>query len=376
MLLTVSVPASAAAPSDGYFYGIDMDPVGSAVIETVEQEPAVALLFAIDQDTAEVTQQFDAWYQGERPDITVFAIAVAPEGISQEVALEALEQRKLTMPVFLAGSDVLLGESYRVVVLNDDMEIARFQSLDVSGVYQTLEQIGVEVPEIPAASVEPTTQTAEASTTVTQPSRQGMLRVNEYDPPAPATTAPTESSPPNEELILGGEGQPGDYKNNIYGMEVTFPPNWRFRVAGRRDGAVAIPPRGSQIDLRIWAMPANGLASPQSYVNQRLEAIGQRSRTPVRVERQTAIIRDGGQSIDITYAYTRPLDAAGPGRSVLWRGRMLVVLHGRYIKVAGATAPNAEFLASAPLIDSFIRSFQVLQHDNFPSSEYLDDNFI
>lgn len=353
-----------------------MEPVGSAVIETVEQEPAVALLFAIDQETAEVTRQFDAWYQGERPDVTVFAIAVVPDGISRAVALEALEQRKLTMPVFLAASDVLLGESYRVVVLNDDMEVARFQSLDLSGVYQALDEIGVDVPESPAVPPETPARTTADSTTVTQPLREGLLRVTESEQQASTTGDPTEHSPPADDLILGGEGQPGDYKNNIYGMEVEFPPGWRFRVAGRRDGAVAIAPRGSQMDLRIWALPANGLSSPQSYVNQRLESIGQRSRTPVRVERQVAVIRDGGQSIDITYAYTRPLDAAGPGRSILWRGRMLVILHNGYLKVAGATAPNAEFMGSQHLIESFIRSFQVLQNDNFPSSEYPDGNLI
>jgi hypothetical protein len=368
MLLCSSLPA--VQPQDGYFYGVEMQPVGAADITVVENEPAVALVFAIDEKNAEVTRQFDAWFQStDRPQVQVYAIAVNPEGLSNEVALEAINQRDLHMPVFLAASDMLLGDDYRVLVLNEDSETARFSTLDLAGVYDELKKIGVSVTA-PAPVLAPTPAPVPAATPV-PPAAITTTTVT-----ATTTTVVSPSTKPDP-LILGGDGDSGIYINNLYGMRVQFPPGWQYRVAGKRDGAVAIAPEGSEMDMRIWALPADGVSSPQDYVDQRLKSIAETNRTRVHVERHVRVLRSGRDSVDVTYTYTKPIDPEAPARGgLVWRGRMLVFLDDNYVKAAGVSAPSGPFMAAYPVIESFMHSFEISPSDISPSTGYPASNSI
>lgn len=346
------IPASswADAPADGFFYGIDMEPIAGAVITTVETEPAVALVFAVDQKTADVTKAFDDWYlRTDRPQVTVYAIGVVPDGLSRDVALEAIQQRALHMPVFLANSDMLLGDDFRISVLNDDAEVSRFTTLDVDGVYAALKGEGVTIP-----------------TPVSTPAPQAVVE-------EPLEPAPTTANPAVADSIRGGtDGKPNLYVNDQYGMQVLFPPGWQFQVAGQGDGAVAIAPKESQLDMRIWALPADsGISTPQDYVDQRLENLAQKYKTRVNIERHLRVVRNGHSSVDVTYTFTRPLNEAAPARGgMVYRGRMMVYLEDGNVKAAGVEAPAGHFMAAFPLVNSFIRSFENTAGDISSTSRY------
>lgn len=383
----ISGQSYAAAPQDGYFYGVEMDPVGSANISAVETEPAVALVFAVDQETADITRQFDAWFQGaNRPQVGVFAIGVVPEGMSRDVAVTAIEQRNLHMPVFLAVSDILMGEDYRLLVLNNDMETARFLTLNWAEAYDALEKAGVSVTAEPPVTAATAVTTATVSST---PVPSAATRASAATPTtaivttatAATTTArvtPAEPTPDKSKaLVLGGEDSDGIYINKLYGMRVQFPPGWKYRVSGKRDGAVAIEPRGSRMDMRIWALAAEDVNSPQQYVDKRLDSIAKSNRTRVQVERQMHLNQDGLESMDVTFTYTKPIDENAPARGgLIWRGRLLVVMDNGLIKAAAVNAPGGEFLATFPFVDSFIRSFRAVESDKIPAAGYSQPNVI
>lgn len=356
-------PALADQPSVGYFTGVELTPIGAADIKTAETEPAVALIFELTEDTVQATRQFSAWYNSpDRPQVNAFAIAVVPPELSAEVAAEAITQRKLPMPVFRAEADMLLGDAYRLVVLNDDAEVARFETMDLAGTYKALQEAGVDA-SMPVPALEP--EPAPAPEAEPAPAETPAPPVD-LDAPAPAATPASE-----EPLLLGGKGDNGIYINNLYQMRVQFPPGWQYRVAGKRDGAVAVLPAGGQMDMRIWAMPAGDITTPQAYIDQRLDTIARRNSTRVNIERRLEVVIGGQRSLDVTYTYTVPLNSAIPARGgLIWRGRMRVFVQDDVIKAAGVSAPSAEFMAAFPLIDSFIRSFENVSGENFPDGRY------
>lgn len=357
VLLLSTAGAIAVQPSDGFFFGIEMDPVGDASITAVETEPAVALIFAADQKTAEITRQFNLWYNSpSRPAVEVYAIAVEPGDMSREVLLEAINQRKLQMPVFLSRSDMLLGDDFRLVVLNDDQEVQRFTTMDQAGVNAALSDLGIVIPE-PLAVAPPVVSPTPAAGPPGPVSPSGVVPpapiVGPIDPSVDAETAVVNP------IILGGPGGDSLYVNTVYGMSITFPPDWRYQIAAQQDGAVAYEPPGSNMDMRLWAMPAGGMVSPQEYVDQTLKSLAEKNGTRVNVERKFQVREDGVTGLDVTYNYTRLLDAAVPARGgLLYRGRMQVFLDNGTIKAARVAAPSGEFLAYLSIIDAYILSFR------------------
>ncbi len=348
----------AVQPSDGFFFGIEMDPVGNAAVTALETEPAVALIFAADQKTADVTRQFNEWYNSpSRPAVEAYAIAVEPGDTSSEVLLEAINQRKLDMPVFIARSDMLLGDDFRIVVLNNDQEVQRFTTLDVAGVNDALAGLGITIPEqqTPASNVE---------------TGAGTLP----DGSAYSSVTTTTTTDP---VILGGPKGDSLYLNETYGMSIQFPPGWRYQVAANQDGAVAFEPTGSKMDMRLWALAAEGINSAQEYMDQTLEALAEENRTRVNVERNIRVVQDGSAGVDVTYNYTRLIDGAVPARgALLYRGRIKVFLAKGVIKAARVAAPSGEFLALFPTINSFISSFENAHGDIPASSGYGSPNNI
>lgn len=364
LVMATTLPAFAAQPTVGYFTGVELTPIGEADIKTAETEPAVALIFELTEDTVQATRQFSAWFNApDRPQVAAFAIAVVPPDLSPAVAAEAIIQRKLPMPVFRAEADMLLGDDYRLVVLNSDAEVARFTTMDMAGAYKALQKAGVDASmPVPALEPEPTPA----------PTVEPVVPSEPTAPPPPVdldAPEPTATPEPQESLLLGGPGDNGKYKNNLYNMRVQFPPGWQYRVVGKRDGAVAVVPSGGKMDMRIWAMPAGDITTPQAYIDERLENIARRNATRVKIERRIDVIINGQTSVDVTYTYTVPLESAAPGRGgLIWRGRMRVFVEDGIIKAAGVSAPTGEFMSAFPLIDSFIRSFESLPQENFPGA--------
>lgn len=372
-VLFAALPAvlHAVQPSDGFFFGIEMDPVGTASVTALETEPAVVLIFAADQKTADITRQFNEWYNSpSRPAVEVYAIAVEPGDMSRDVLLEAINQRDLQMPVFLARSDMLLGDDFRVVVLNDDQEVQRFTTLDQAGVNAALATLGIAIPDPPAASV--TTPTS-ASPSSPPPATTNLADPSTYSPPD-ETVRPDGVSPP---AIRGGPGGDSNYINNTYGMAIRFPADWRYQVAAQQDGAVAYSPTGSKMYMRLWALPAEGVDSPQAYVDKTLEALAETNGTRVNVERKLQVMQGGMAGLDVTYNYTRLIDGAIPARgALLYRGRLKVFLDNGIIKAARVAAPSGEFLATFPLIDSYILSFENKPAENPAATGYNSPNNI
>ncbi len=369
------IPAviSAVQPADGFFYGIEMDPVGDAPVTIVESEPAVALVFAADQKTAEITRLFNQWYNSpSRPDVSVFAIAVEPGDISRQVLVEAINQRDLQMPVFIARSDMLLGDDFRLLVLNDDQEVQRFTTLDAAGVNKALAGLGITIPEPPPpAPVDPVG--AAIPPVVIEPSYTPPDDGSDYSVTTTTVTTTTVKAPPTE---MGGANGDPFYVNYKYGMAIQFPPGWRYQVAAQQDGAVAFEPSGSKMDMRLWALPAE-LSNPQEYVDKTMEALAQKNGTRVNVERKVRVTQGGFSGLDITYNYTRLLDGSVPSRgALLYRGRLKVYLDNGTIKAARVAAPSREFLAMFPIINSFINSFENRPASVSPASGYVSPNSI
>ena len=332
-------------PRDGFFTGVELEPIANASIGTVEAEPAVALMFATDQNTADVTRQFNDWYESaSRPDVAVYAIAVGPANLSREVVVEAVQQRELKMPVYLTRTDMLLGDSFRVLVLDDDREIDRFTSMDPVALNASLKRAGFSVA---AASVPSSTPAPGVTVTTT---------TTIMTAPAPVATVPTTTGEP---MVLGGPGGDRIYSNEDIGLSVEFPPDWEYRVPAKNDGAVAIPPTGSRLDLRVWSVIATaGVSSAEQYVDNTLDALARKYGVRISVERRFQVNADGEDGYDVTYQYVRSLNPANPALGgLLYRGRMQVFLIGDRIKAASAEAPSGEFQAATPTVESFIRSF-------------------
>lgn len=361
-LLIVTLPAQmyAVQPSDGFFYGIEMDPVGNAAVTALETEPAVVLIFAAEQKTAEVTRQFNEWYNSpSRPAVEVYAIAVEPGTMSRDVLLEAINQRNLQMPVFLARSDMLLGDDFRLVVLNDDQEVQRFTTLDAAGVNAALAGLGIAIPA-PVATPPPVAAPAVVPPAPPAPAVAPVM-------PAPVPVDPsvdTETDSSTSINILGGPDGDAVYVNDRFGMSIQFPAGWRYQVSAQNDGAVAFEPDGSKMDMRLWAIPAPGIGSAQEYVDQTLKSLAEKNGTRVNVERKLEVTEEGVAGLDVTYNYTRLLDAAMPSRGgLLYRGRMQVFLDDGTIKAARVAAPSGEFQALFSIIDPYILSFKSSSDD-------------
>lgn len=370
LLCICTGPSRGAQPMDGYFTGVDLEPLGTAGIATVEKEPAVVLVFAVDQKTAQATSEFNAWYAtATDPKLTVFAIAVAPEGLSHDVAVEAINQRDLKVPVYLARADLLLGDELRLSVLNDDQEVERYTTMDLTGVNAALAKLGVTVtgppPAPAAAAATPAVAVAPTAPAVT-PAAPPAVAV------APAATPPLPVPTPDEEpRILGGPDGDPVYRNELYGFTVMFPPRWSYKVAAKDDGAVAIPPTASPLDMRAYGVFDDSVDSPQQYIDTTLDALAKKYATRITIDRRVEVRTPGMEGVDISYTYARPLHAENPALgSLRYRGRMLVYVQDGTVKAAMVEGSTGPFMASMPIIDSFFRSFQAFPVDNAPPSGY------
>lgn len=338
--------AVGAQPNDGFFYGVNLEPLNAEVIKTVESEPAVALVFSATQDTEDITAQFNRWYgQVQGSNVNVFAIAVVPSGETQETAANGIRQRNLTMPVFVAASDMLLGDTFRLLVLNDDQEVARYTTADFAGVKAALKGIGITVPDGAGAAVPTATPAPVAPGSV----EEQIL--------AEATPAPAA----REARVLGGSGGSAIYRNDEYGFEVEFPPNWQYRVPGKNDGAIAEVPSGSRLDMRVWSVPAGSTSNAQAYIDSTLDGLARKHKARVDVNQKFRVTARGKEGLDVSYVFTRPMDGGNPARgSLLYRGRMQVFVDGDTIKAAAVEGPSGEFMASMPVINSFLKSFKLV----------------
>ncbi len=356
VITTLCIEAAyAVQPRSGYFSDVDLQPIGTADITIAETEPAVVLVFAVDQKTADITRQFDEWYNNSLslPEVNVFAVAVNTANMSNDIVLEAINQRNLSVPVFLASEDMLHGDDFRLFVLDGGLAVERFSSFDVPVINAALARLGIPTPEFglpgtaPAATPAPTPDT----TSSVVPPAESMTTTT-------TTVAVTDAEPTSQ--VAGGEMEDNIYVNDNYGFTVEFPPGWKYQIAAKEDGAVAIEPTGSEMDMRVWSIPAEEATSPQDYVDQRLESLARKQTTRVNVERRFEVREDGRQGLDVTYNYAKPIDANIPARGLLlYRGRIQVFLDDGQIKAASVEAPAGEFTAMIRMIDSFFRSFEV-----------------
>src|SRR5690606_25290301 len=88
------------------------------------------------------------WYLNDnRPEVNVYAIAVNTADLSPDVVLEAINQRNLAFPVYVAAADILHGDSYRLFVVDNDRAVERFSTFDPAMLIAALNRLGIAVPE-------------------------------------------------------------------------------------------------------------------------------------------------------------------------------------------------------------------------------------
>lgn len=362
LAMMMSAQLFAATPNDGFFYGINLEPVAGASIEVAEKDPAVALIFAIDQKTGEATRQFNEWYLSARASgVNIFAIGVNLTPRSPAVVESAIEQRNLQMPVFLASNDMLLGDDYRIVVLDNDNEVKRFTTLDFPGLNAELATRNIQVSALPSATQTPPTDPATATTAPGEVTNVTVTSETTELPDGEIVTNVTTTTELRRESVVAGGATSGNvYTNGQFGFAVEFPPAWQYRIAARQDGAVALPPRGGKLDMRVWALAADGMRNPQQYVDQRLNSLSRTHGTRVQVERHFEVQDNrGNRGLDVTYSFPRPIHSGNPAAgSLVHRGRLQVFINNGVIKAASAEAPSGEFLSAIPVIDPFFHSFQ------------------
>lgn len=326
LLVTVSVPAEAV--QNGYFQGLDLIPMQGTNMRQLEEEPAVVLLFAADANSTDQTSAFDAWYRKtDRPKVNAYAVSVGPGGTPFEVIQEVLRQRDLQVPVFhVRGSDLLEGRDWRLIILDNGGKVRRsFDTLDFAAVEQELAGQG-----------------------------QAVAESGETTAPAPAVAieaAPTPSTPL--------------YQNLPYGMTIEFPPDWPYREAKNKDGAVARGPQG-RLDLRVWALPNTvgtdgqpGEMTAVEYIDQFLDGLAEQNQTRVNMERRLVVEDESDKGRDAIYSYGRLIEPENPSAGYIrYRGRIQVFASDGILKVAGAEAPAPEFDAAAnSVIEPFFLSF-------------------
>jgi hypothetical protein len=111
--------------------------------------------------------------------------------------------------------------------------------------------------------------------------------------------------------------------------------------------------------------------NPQEYVDNTLDALARKYRTRVNVDRRFNVRADGQDGLDVSYVYTRPINADTPAAGgLLYRGRMQVFISNGSVLAASVEAPTGEFMAATPTIESFFRTFKVLPGDNQPAAGY------
>jgi hypothetical protein len=367
----------ARVAQSGYFRGTDFEPFGSARFSLLSDEPALVLIFATDAKTADITKQFDKWYQGNsRPAINIFGIAVAPADISPEVSHEAVDQRSLNYPVFLARTDLLLGENFKLVLINKGEVVQSFQTLDFPAIEKASRQLTTTAQSSTANADSPmpgVVTPTPSPRTVIEPSRAAVPSPSPSIAPPVATvsihvsdtTAPTPLGGVAETVttaVIAASTEPalktGTYENTRYRMSAEFPPEWTYQEARNGDGAVGNPPPRAHLNLRVWAIALNSSKDPFDYISESLDSLGLKYDSHVSVERKFVVKDDELQGADETYNYSRPPRDSHPGAPpVLWLGRMQVFVVDSTVKAASAEAPASEFSAAQPLINSFFESF-------------------
>jgi hypothetical protein len=130
------------------------------------------------------------------------------------------------------------------------------------------------------------------------------------------------------------------------------------------------------MDMRVWALPAGPVQTPQAYIDETLESLAQRLKVRVNVDRRFPVDDNGEPGVDITYSYTKPFDQGNPARGgLLYRGRMQVFVDEGYVKAVSVDAPSGEFKAALDMIEKFFLSFEIRPED-IPSSVQYDSTNI
>lgn len=316
--LAFSVPAEPI--SEGYFSGMDLEPVSGGDLSLLSSDPSAVLVFSLDADQATVGA-FDAWsQQPHSAKAAVYGVVVTPKKSSPAVVDEALRQRDIKMPLFRTTEGSLLdGDKLRVLVIK-----GRDQ--------QIVEQVDGKAIE---AALSETVANPVAIATVTS-----------------ATDTHTSDTAPKSSL----------YTNHRFKYVIRFPTGWDYRTSKNDDGAVGHPPNNSALDLRVWGLLNNetrdgkpGQMTTRDYAEQHLETLGEQTKAQVSIERRLSVTDGDTEGRDYSYTYVKP-NPNGDG-TAKYRGRIQVFEVEGMFKVANAEGPIGEYTANRDMIERFMVSF-------------------
>lgn len=328
--MAVALPAPAETIEKGYFTGINLTPLSGATMTMAAADPAAVIVFSTDASSIEATKQFSAWQQQPHSyEYAIFGVVQVREDQPREMAEEVLNQRGIGFPVFSTRADLLQGQSSRVLLISRG-EADRLASVDPAAIEARMNEYAAKAGAKPAAGSQPG---AAAS-----------------PPPSPASGESVSRDPV--------------YANTRFDYSVQFPRGWEYRIADNKDGAVAKPPPGVNLDFRVWAAPNQEIAQGDpgkmtvvEYVNRHIAFISEDIKGRVDIDRKFIVRDDNTEGRDYSYSYTRT--AAEPGKPAgRIRGRIQVFDSGGVFKVAGAEGPAAEFERSQEMIEDFIVSFK------------------
>lgn len=300
----------------GPWAGKNLVPVGHSDVAVVEGPIAAGIVCRHAKENYDKVAQLDRAAQTSASlGIPVFAVVQVENEDQVDVVEEVTTQRGIRMPVFTSTDDFLGDKECIFVLLSDGQteEIPEGSAAKLLGAAAAKSsKIGTAAPEVQTTSV-------------------AML-------------------PAKNPL----------YVNQRYEFSVRWPKGWNYRVARSNDGAVGVPPPGSQLEARVWGAPeikSNDPTDPPPYVQIKdyLNLLKAQAVGDVKVETKLKVFDGDIEGRDYTYSYTRAGKDGQPGSK--YRGRIQAFVVDGVAKLICVEGPEEEFNREKDTIENFFYSF-------------------
>lgn len=309
-MLLLCTTVQAEVQTDGSWAGTNITPVNTADPALLVREPAIVLLFRPEPEQFAAIRQFEQ-FAGIKKDagFAVYGLAVPKGGQTDEILMEIVIQKNLSVPVFVGRTSVLGRENLKMVVIKDGRITP------------------IATGDFVAAELATAVGTAAADGTTSAPVKPKVKK-------------------------------PSRYVNRTSDFVVRFPKAWDYKISRNGDGAVGEPPAGTTLDLRIWTTrnAPDGTSGEnvtiREYLDIYLKTLGTQASTTVDVDKSFSV--EDGDSVGREYIYSY---ATADGTKM--RGRVQGFKHEGTFKVVRAEGPADQFQSNSRTIETFIGSFRV-----------------
>lgn len=317
LIVTTAAIALGEVVDRGPWAGRHLIPIGAADIE-ITASPLAAVL--VCRHSPQAYDRINAFEQAMQTTATLgvpaYVIVLIDNDDQADVVEEIVRQRGVKLPVFATTDNFTRSGECSLFVVTDKEALAVTDG-DLSAL--------------------PTQIAARRS-------ESGLSR------PADTVTTTPRATPASNPL----------YVNQRYGFSIRWPSGWAYKVARNNDGAVGIPPQGSQLEARVWAAPeikSQDPTDPAPYVQIKdyLDYVKTLARAEVSVLEKLKVFDGDIEGRDYTYSYTRIGKEGQPDQK--YRGRIQCFVVDGIAKIACVEGPEEEFRKRERLIDEFIYSF-------------------